>query len=178
MYDAIKVTKTYDGDSDHYSENVRFTVTPGDRAPTPEHTEVKISGGETGSFGSITFEAAGTYTYTVSEVKDGVSGMTYDFNQYTVTFTVVENAGTHKLEVESVAYGQVGASTTAQQPEQPVADVPADAPEVESGEEPKEPSAEAPAKQPAENPAETPKAEQPETPQEEPGVPGHGTLCR
>lgn len=135
--DAIKVTKAYADGSDDYRGKVRFTVTLGEGAPTPEYTEVKISGGDTGSFGRITFEAAGTYTYTVSEVKDGVSGMTYDFNQYTVTFTVVENAGTHKLEVESVAYGQVGASTTAQQPEQPVADVPADAPEVEPGEEPK-----------------------------------------
>lgn len=169
--DAIKVTKAYADGSDDYRGKVRFTVTLGEGAPTPEYTEVTIPGGDTGSFGSITFEAAGTYTYTVSEVNDGVSGMTYDPSQYTVTFTVVEDAGSHKLEVESVAYGQVGASTTAQQPEQPVADVPADAPEVEPGEESKEPSAAAPAKQPAENPAETPKAEQPETPQEEPGVP-------
>ena len=164
--DAIKVTKAYADGSDHYSENVRFTVTLGDRAPTPEYTEVTIPGGDTGSFGSITFEAAGTYTYTVSEVKDGVSGMTYDRSQYTVTFTVVENADSHKLEVESVAYGQVGASTTAQQPEQPVADVPADASEVEPGVEPKEPSAEAPAKQPAENPADAPEVEPGEEPKE------------
>lgn len=169
--DAIKVTKAYADGSDDYRGKVRFTVTLGEGAPTPEYTEVTIPGGETGSFGSITFEAAGTYTYTVSEVKDGVSGMTYDSNQYTVTFTVVENKGTHELVVESPAYGQVGASATAQQPEQPVADVPADAPEVEPGEEPKEPSAEAPAKQPVENPADAPKEEQPETPQEEPGVP-------
>ena len=165
--DAIKVTKTYDDDSDLYTGKVKFTAARGDGAPTPEHTEVKISGGDTGSFGRITFEAAGTYTYTVSEVNDGVSGMTYDPSQYTVTFTVVENADPRELRVENVAYGQVGASTTAQQPEQPVADVPADAPEVEQPET----SAEAPAKQPAENPAETPKAEQPETPQEESGVP-------
>ena len=169
--DAIKVTKTYDGDSDPYTGKVKFTAAPGDRAPTPEYTEVTIPGKGTASFGSITFEAAGTYTYTVSEVNDGVSGMTYDSNQYTVTFTVVENKGTHELGVASVAYGQVGASTTAQQPEQPVADVPADAPEVEPGEAPKKPPAEAPAKQPAENPADAPKEEQPETPQEEPGVP-------
>ena len=164
--DAIRVTKAYAVGSDKYSENVRFTVTSGDRAPTPEHTEVTIPGGDTGSFGRITFEAAGTYTYTVSEVNDGVSGMTYDRSQYTVTFTVVEDAGSHKLEVESVAYGQVGASTTAQQPEQPVADVPADAPEVEPGVEPKEPSAEAPAKQPAENPADAPEVEPGEEPKE------------
>ena len=145
--DAIKVTKTYDDDSDLYTGKVKFTAARGDGAPTPEYTEVTIPGGDTGSFGRITFEAAGTYTYTVSEVNDGVSGMTYDRSQYTVTFTVVEDAGSHKLEVESVAYGQVGASTTAQQPEQPVADVPADAPEVEPGEEPKEPSADDAAEQ-------------------------------
>ena len=166
--DAIKVTKTYDDDSDLYSGKVKFTAAPGDRAPTPEYTEVTIPGGYTGSFGSITFEAAGTYTYTVSEVNDGVSGMTYDSNQYTVTFTVVENAGTHKLEVESVAYGQAGASTTAQQPEQPVADVPADAPQGEPGEEPKETPAEAPAKQPAENPVDAPKEEPGEEPKKTP----------
>ena len=166
VIDAIKVTKTYDDDGDPYTGNVKFTAAPGDGAPTPEQPDVTISGVGHASF-DITFEAAGTYTYTVSEVNDGVSGMTYDSNQYTVTFTVVEDKDTHELRVESVAYGQVGASTTAQQPEQPVADVPADAPEVEQPET----SAEAPAKQPAENPAETPKAEQPETPQEKPGVP-------
>lgn len=164
--DAIKVTKAYADGSDDYRGKVRFTVTLGEGAPTPEYTEVTIPGGETGSFGSITFEAAGTYTYTVSEVNDGVSGMTYDSNQYTVTFTVVENKGTRELEVASVAYGQVGASTTAQQPEQPVADVPADAPQEELGEEPKETPAEAPAKQPAENPAETPQEEPGEEPKE------------
>lgn len=135
--DAIKVTKTYDDDSDLYTGKVKFTAARGDGAPTPEYTEVTIPGGYTASFGRITFEAAGTYTYTVSEVNAGVSGMTYDPSQYTVTFTVVENADTHELEVESVAYGQVGASTTTQQPEQPVADVPADAPQKEPGEEPK-----------------------------------------
>ena len=164
--DAIKVTKAYADGSDDYRGKVRFTVTLGEGAPTPEYTEVTIPGGDTGSFGSITFEAAGTYTYTVSEVNDGVSGMTYDSNQYTVTFTVVENKGTHELVVESPAYGQVGASATAQQPEQPVADVPADAPEVEPGEEPKEPSAAAPAKQPAENPADAPEVEPDEEPKE------------
>ena len=166
--DAIKVTKTYDGDSDPYTGKVKFTAAPGDRAPTPEYTEVTIPGGDTGSFGRITFEAAGTYTYTVSEVNDGVSGMTYDSNQYTVTFTVVENKGTHELEVENVAYGQVGASTTAQQPEQPVADVSADALQKEPSEQPKKTPAETPAKQPAENPADAPQVESSEEPKKTP----------
>ena len=165
VIDAIKVTKTYDDDGDPYTGNVKFTAAPGDGAPTPEQPDVTISGVGHASF-DITFEAAGTYTYTVSEVNDGVSGMTYDRSQYTVTFTVVENADTHELEVESVAYGQVGASTTAQQPEQPVAYVPAHAPVEEPGEEPKETPAEAPAKQPAENPADAPQEEPGEEPKE------------
>ena len=43
------------------------------------------------TFGEIGFETAGTYTYTVSEVKGNASGITYDTTEYKVTVTVVDN---------------------------------------------------------------------------------------
>ena len=165
----IAVSKRYDtSDSDKDDvKNIQtvFTITAKspENAPMPEvNREVTITGEGTGKFGAITFNKEGTYTYLVSEKDTNVPGMVYDRTEYEVTFTVVENADPRELKVESVAYGQVGASTTAQQPEQPVADVPADAPEEEQPETP----AETPAKQPAENPVETPKEEPGEEPKE------------
>lgn len=43
------------------------------------------------SFDELTFEAPGTYTFRISEVKGTEEGMTYDEGAYTVTVTVVDN---------------------------------------------------------------------------------------
>ena len=52
------------------------------------------------SFGSITFNKPGTYKYTMVEVAGNEEGMTYDTNEYPVTFTVTDDGeGTLKAEV-------------------------------------------------------------------------------
>ena len=47
--------------------------------------------GEAVNFGEITYEKAGTYKYTISEVKGNVSGVTYDSTSKPVTVTVRDN---------------------------------------------------------------------------------------
>ena len=53
-----------------------------------------ISNTKTGSFGDITFYEAGTYTFTVTEIKPdkgAIEGVTYSLAKYTVTVQVDEN---------------------------------------------------------------------------------------
>ena len=45
------------------------------------------------SFRPITYTAAGTYTYTISEVNGGLKGVEYDTASYTVTVNVVDDGG-------------------------------------------------------------------------------------
>ena len=54
------------------------------------------------SFDELTFEAPGTYTFRISEVKGTEEGMTYDESVYTITVTVVDN-GEGQLEA-SLSY--------------------------------------------------------------------------
>ena len=54
------------------------------------------------AFAGITFERAGVYTYTISEVKGALGGVTYDTTVYTVTVTVTD-PGNGKL-VASAQY--------------------------------------------------------------------------
>ena len=49
-------------------------------------------------FDDITYDQVGTYLYTVSEVNDGLGGITYDATLYTVEVNVTENTDTHALE--------------------------------------------------------------------------------
>lgn len=61
-------------------------------------------------FGDLTFDAAGTYHYTVAEVNDGKGGVAYDTALYGVTVTVTEDADARALTAE-VAYTKDGQST-------------------------------------------------------------------
>ena len=50
------------------------------------------------AFDAIKYTTAGTYTYTVSEVKGSLGGVEYDENTYPVTVTVKDNGdGTFTL---------------------------------------------------------------------------------
>ncbi len=51
------------------------------------------------TFSAIEYSTAGTYTYTVSEVKGSLAGIKYDETVYTVTVTVTDN-GEGKLSAE------------------------------------------------------------------------------
>ena len=94
---TIKVSKSYNT-SDVYDGSVTFQITGSEGAPMPASTTVSLTkdqivAKETASFGKLTFNTAGTYTYTVSEVNGGVNGMTYAETVYTVTFNVARGTG-------------------------------------------------------------------------------------
>lgn len=63
------------------------------------------------SFDELTFEAPGTYTFRISEVKGTEEGMTYDESVYTITVTVVDN-GEGQLEA-SLSYTKNGEAVEA-----------------------------------------------------------------
>lgn len=92
---ALNVRKQYaEGSSGYENVVTKFKIqsnTAG--APMPNPAEISITGQGTGSFGTLEFTKAGTYTYTVSEVNGGVNGMTYAETVYTVTFNVVRGTG-------------------------------------------------------------------------------------
>lgn len=90
----IKVSKRYDlsNGAQTYGEPVQFTITGIDGTATPNPSSLSITGANSNQF-ELTFNTAGTYTYTVSEVKGGVNGMTYAETVYTVTFEVERGAG-------------------------------------------------------------------------------------
>ena len=53
------------------------------------------------SFGEITYDKAGTYEYTITEVNDGVDGVSYDTNPHNVIVTVTKaEDATNKLTAE------------------------------------------------------------------------------
>ena len=87
---TIKVSKQYAAQT--YGEPVQFTITGIDGTATPNPSSLSITGANSNQF-KLTFNTAGTYTYTVSEVKGGVNGMTYAETVYTVTFNVARGTG-------------------------------------------------------------------------------------
>lgn len=69
-------------DADGDGSNSTATVS----APTEEDGKTAIF-----SFGSITFDAPGTYVYKVTEVEGDNAGITYSKNEATITITVEDN---------------------------------------------------------------------------------------
>lgn len=103
--------KAWDGDEFTFQIAAGTATAPDgssiDTVPMPEQTEVTVSE-KTGTndehhdyadftFGPITYDKAGTYTYTVTEVKPGIdddsfnAGMEYSTNKATVTVNVTDN---------------------------------------------------------------------------------------
>ena len=90
---TIKVSKQYGAQT--YGEPVQFTITGIDGTATPNPSSLSITGANSNQF-KLTFNTAGMYTYTVSEVNGGVNGMTYAETVYTVTFNVARGAGSDR----------------------------------------------------------------------------------
>ena len=109
---TIKVSKSYNT-SDVYDGSVTFQITGSEGAPMPASTTVSLTkdqivAKETASFGKLTFNTAGTYTYTVSEVNGGVNGMTYAETVYTVTFNVARGTGNDRNKLVATATYKIG----------------------------------------------------------------------
>ena len=106
-YEATKATLEATKDFADWGKATEFTfnlaaVTEG--APMPAQTSAKATEeNPLASFGTITFEKAGTYEYTITEVNDGVDGVSYDTTAHKAVVTVSKAQGTNKLSA-SVSY--------------------------------------------------------------------------
>ena len=75
---------------------MQFTITGINGTATPNPSSLSITGANSNQF-ELTFNTAGTYTYTIEEVKTpAVSGMTYAETVYTVTFNVARGTGSDR----------------------------------------------------------------------------------
>ena len=109
----IKVEKALEGREWKTDDSFTFTLSAADGAPMPLGTDGKpvtsitITGADTEkvkSFGSIVFTAAGTYTYTVTEIVGNDSSMVYDNHTETVTITVTPDSEAEGKLAAAVGY--------------------------------------------------------------------------
>jgi len=103
----IEVSKLLQGrewqDADRFI--VKLTAASQD-APMPKTDELVLTRqAQTGSFGPIAFEQAGTYEYIVTETPGNEAGMTYDAAEHKVTVTVTRADDATNALNASVAYG-------------------------------------------------------------------------
>ena len=88
---TLEATKQFEdwGKADSFT----FTVAPVSGAPAPEKaTAVATEDEPTASFGTVKFEKAGTYEYTITELNGGADGVTYDTTPHAVTVIVSKDA--------------------------------------------------------------------------------------
>lgn len=99
--DQITIKKDLDGRKLN-AEEFKFELVEGGKvvAKGTNNAEGKVT------FDAITYEEAGTHTYTVREVDNNLGGITYDTNSYTIT-TVVTDNGKGKLTVEHTTAGEI-----------------------------------------------------------------------
>ena len=114
--DSIKVTKKL-ADRDWLdSDSFEFTLTAEtEGAPMPDSAKVTATkANPTVTFGTMTFDKAGTYNYTVKETKGSIAGVTYDEGSYPVTVVVSDN-GSGQLSAE-VSYTKGNTVTNTYKP--------------------------------------------------------------
>ena len=114
---ALPVSKTLIGRPWADGESFTFTLTPQGGAPMPADGDTLTLNGATGqtvsgSFGSIVYNADGTYTYTITEnTNSNDTNIKWDNSKYTVTVTVTNDAATGKL-VATAALSKDGAAVS------------------------------------------------------------------
>ena len=115
---ALPVSKTLIGRPWADGESFTFKLTPlADNTPMPADGDTLTLNGATGqtvsgSFGSIDYNAVGTYTYTITEnTNSNDTNIKWDTSKYTVTVTVTNDAATGKL-VATAALSKDGAAVS------------------------------------------------------------------
>ncbi len=117
----IFVQKELKGRDWQDGDEFTFTLAPVDGAPMPldgegnelETVVITVKDGKVYSFGGIIYEKAGIYTYTVTETKGSLNGVTYDTSDHTVTVTVSKDQETNELTA-AVTYGKPNDDKTAE----------------------------------------------------------------
>ena len=100
------VRKVITGDKPEADETFQFTFTRDDKSyPMPNGAKedtltLTIKGAGTVEVGQITFDKAGTYTYTIKEVNTGIAGYGYDGSVYKIEYEVKEDASSKTLSAE------------------------------------------------------------------------------
>jgi pilin isopeptide linkage protein len=108
--DALVITNTFSATSAHFEATKQFddwgkadsftfvlaAVTEG--APMPALTELTVTENDpTAVFAELEFDTVGVYEYTITEINDGVPGVTYDTTAHKVTVTVTADPDTNEL---------------------------------------------------------------------------------
>ena len=95
--EQFKVRKIYTTGGEHsiYPGCVSFVLKDANGSAIQT---IFVDGDARAEFDALTFDHAGTYTYTVEEVNGLVDGMHYDPTVYTVDITVTENDAEHRLD--------------------------------------------------------------------------------
>lgn len=95
--EQFKVRKIYTTGGEHsiYPGRVSFVLKDANGSAIQT---IFVDGDARAEFDALTFDHAGTYTYTVEEVNGLVDGMHYDPTVYTVDITVTENDAEHRLD--------------------------------------------------------------------------------
>ena len=103
-----KVTKEITGNRISQNTEFNFTLTPDDGNPPGADLEdsdirkASVTGAGEAFFEKITFEKAGTYTFTITEDDEGKPGYTYDSSIWTLEVTVEDVDS--ELTVTEVSY--------------------------------------------------------------------------
>ena len=107
--ESLTITNTYEGTEAPLevtkqfndwgaAKSFTFNIAPVGDAPAPENTRAQATeANKTASFGTVKLEKAGTYEYIITEVDDGVDGVTYDTSEHKAVITVAKEEGTNKL---------------------------------------------------------------------------------
>jgi len=94
---VLKVKKEIEDTSGSaYETTFTFTLTGAEGSPMPEEEggdTVTVTGAQEGEFGSIAYEKAGTFEYTITEVAGDAAGYQYDTTEYKVNVTVEDQNG-------------------------------------------------------------------------------------
>ena len=124
----LTVKKTVTGQSPVKAENFTFELAlqagqaNAQYVIMPKPATVTITGTGIATFGSIAFEKAGEYAFTIKEVPGKATGYTYDSGECQVIVKVTDTAG--ELKAESIRYSKNGKELTAAEFENPYAPVP------------------------------------------------------
>ena len=109
---SLSAAKTLDGAAPTDGKTFTFELYEGSSATgTPIQTKQSTSGGAV-TFDDLTFDEAGTYTYTIHEKDDGQAYINYDLRDVVATITVSGEEGSFETSVTYTKAGSTVSSAT------------------------------------------------------------------